>query len=97
MEETIFPAPEVSGVLTREFVESRLHNDHPEDALKQRAIELQDELQGTRSTPYYLLIDPVTGKTLAVFAGADFDEQKFRKFLLDGVEKGKDLRRVASK
>lgn len=97
MEDNIFPAPEVSGVLTREFVESRLHTDHPEDDLQMANVQLQDELQGTRATPYYIVLDPATGKKLAVFEGANFNTEKFRAFLLDGVEKKKELNRVATR
>ena len=95
MENNVFPAPEVSGVLTREFIESRLHTDHPDDALQERNIELQDELQGNRATPYYLVMDPQTGETLATFAGADFRTERFRAFLLSGVQ-AKEALRVAS-
>ena len=97
MEVDIFPAPEVSGVLTREYVESRLHNDHPDDAKQQETIRLQDELQGTRATPYYIVLDPVSGEKLAVFEGADFNKEKFRAFLLEGVEKRKEKNTVASR
>ncbi len=97
MEDNIFTAPEVSGVLTREFIESRLHNDHPDEELQDKVLELQAELQGHYATPYYIILEPSTGKKLGVFEGADFDESKFRSFLIDGVDKKKALSNVASR
>ena len=96
MEDKIFPEPAVAGVLTREFVEARIHTDHPEDEKRERNRAKQDELQGSRTTPYYVLVDPVSGKVVgtSVFL---FDVPKFRDFLEEGIETKRERRTVATR
>lgn len=86
MEETIFPRPAVAGVLARHYVEARLHTDHPDDAIRERNLALQDELQGSLATPYYVLLDPLTEEVLNRYPGATFDADVFRAFLSESVE-----------
>lgn len=82
MENKIFRLPTVGGVLREEYVEARLHNDdhaHPE--IIEYVKKLQDELAGSRATPYYLVIDPQTGETLGEYPGPDLFGEKFLHFL----------------
>ena len=97
MEEKIFPQPAVAGVLTRHYVEARLHTDHPEVPIQERNRALQDELQGSRATPHYILIDPTTRESLDSYAGATFDPDEFRDFLLGGVDLAVRPERVAGR
>lgn len=71
MEEDIFRRPAVGGILREHYVEARLHNDHQDRALRNAVHKLQDDLAGSRATPYYLTIDPTTRKILESFEGPD--------------------------
>lgn len=86
MELDVFRRPAVSGILKPQFVEARLHIDdfaHPE--IIERTTKLQDELAGARATPYYLILEPASGKILGRFEGPDAppvgDGTKFAEFL----------------
>ena len=86
MEGNVFPEPAVAGVLTREYIEARLHTDHPNEERRERNLALQDEIQGSLATPFYFLVDPVSQEVLGQFAGSTFDVEKFADFLRSGVE-----------
>jgi len=83
MEEDIFRRPAVGGLLREHFVEARLHNDHDDARIKKAVHELQDELAKSRATPYYLVVDPKTGKIVERFEGPDLlsGGRKFAEFL----------------
>jgi hypothetical protein len=79
MEHKVFPSPAVAGILSRSYVESRLHTDG--DLNLERILELQRQLTGSVATPIYILIDPRTGEKKGQFLGSTFDEQEFAAFL----------------
>ena len=49
MEVNVFPKPAVAGVLTRNYVEARLHTDAHDEAARERVLEWQDELIGVKT------------------------------------------------
>jgi hypothetical protein len=83
MEEDIFRRPAVGGILRERYVESRLHNDHQDERIREAVLELQDEMARSRATPYYLIVDPKTGEILERFEGPDLlsGGKKFTEFL----------------
>ena len=85
MEEDIFRRPAVGGVLREKFVEARLHNDHRDDEIQKAVQALQDELAGSRATPYYLVLEPQSRRILGRFPGPDIppigNGTKFLEFL----------------
>lgn len=67
MEEHVFPRPAVAALLQRGFVESRHHVDvqgtlTPDQFAANR--KLRDQIAVTQATPYYVIVDPNTGKKL---------------------------------
>jgi len=82
METSIFPHPAVAEVL-ESFVEARLHTDGRINI--DRIREVRAELVGHETTPTYVLLDPVSGKTLAILDHATFDEDDFVDFLRKGL------------
>lgn len=90
MEVNIFPQPAVAGVLTKNYVEARLHTDS-HDADKRPILQaLQMEMQGSQALPFYISYDPWSREQLATFNRADkaiLDPGVFRAFLLDGVSR----------
>ena len=91
MEVNIFPSPAVAGVLSRSFVEARLHTDAPDDEARTRVLQWQNELQGAPGTPYYILVNPANGDQLAVMKQATFSEDAFRDFLLSAIAKVEEV------
>ena len=85
MEEKIFRAPAVAGILEPSYVEARLHADG--QAFIERIRELQEELAGSRATPYYVIADPATGERLAAFEGFTGDPERFAEFLELGLQR----------
>lgn len=85
MEEQIFPDPAVAGILTSDYVEARIHTDHPDKGEAQRALQMN--MVGLVAAPYYVVIDPATGMKLAehklegVADGWDKIRDKFAAFL----------------
>lgn len=87
MEGKIFRLPTVGGLLRERYVEARLHNDdheHPE--LIEKITRLQDEMVKNRATPYFLVIDPATGKKLGVHPGPDLFGSEFFRFLQKALD-----------
>ena len=86
MEEFLFRLTDVSRRLDQ-LVEARLHTDgsgkHREKSLENQA--LQDRLTDTVATPIYVLIDPATEATLAIFEGATRDPEEFIEWLKSGA------------
>lgn len=78
MEENVFPVPAVQRELEPHFVEARLHNDGGPSI--ERNQELQKEYAGSVATPYYVVVDPKTGKVLRKRAGY-IPEPKFLELL----------------
>lgn len=82
MENKVFRLPTVGGLLRERYVEARLHNDdHANPELMERVAKLQDELAQTRGVPYYLVVDPKTGKTLGRFPGPDRSGEDYFRWL----------------
>ncbi len=78
MEEDIFPRPAVAGVLQKEFIEARLHNDG--GSKKEETRARQKEMVGSFATPVYVVVDPKSGGTLRQRAGYT-SESAFVEFL----------------
>jgi hypothetical protein len=95
MEKSLMPKPAVAGILNKHFIESRLHTDHPDEVTRERNKELQKELQGDPSLPYYMLIDPESGKVYGTFGGMALQIDSFIEFLEDAVEES-GIEEVAS-
>jgi hypothetical protein len=58
MEQTVFPAPAVAGILEG-MVEARLHLDK---AGMEDYLEMQQEMAGSLARPTYVIEDPRTGR-----------------------------------
>lgn len=81
MEESIFHRPEVVRELEK-YVEVRLHTDVDEDWSRKLHELKKERLSGDETSPIYEVVDPTTGKSLAVFRGADPPRgARFRRFL----------------
>jgi hypothetical protein len=78
MEEAVFPRPAVAGVLQKEFIEARLHNDGGPKKDENRAR--QKEMTGSFATPIYVIVDPKSGAKLRLRAGY-MGESTFVEFL----------------
>jgi hypothetical protein len=78
MEERTFLEPAVAALLENDFIEARLHTDGTVNI--ERILELQKELTGVRSNPYYVLVDPASGEVLGRRGGA-MSAEAFVEFL----------------
>lgn len=78
MEENVFPLPEVSGELSRGFIEARLHTDGGPS--KEKNQVLQKEMTSSVANPIYVIVDPKTGKVIRKKAGF-IPEENFLLFL----------------
>ncbi len=90
------PDPAVAGIINQHYVEARHHTDHDDEGRRKSNIDLQEELQGNPSLPFYMLIDPKNGEIYGTFAGFALSKQSFIDFLNDGVAKasGKQVART---
>jgi hypothetical protein len=71
VEEFIFPDPAVAGILEKHYVEARLHTDDQANPERSARLEqLQQEMVQSLAQPYYIVIDPDTGKQLGKLAGS---------------------------
>lgn len=85
MEEKIFPMPAVAGKLKQYFIEARLHCDGgPKEDENKR---LEQELARSSANPYYVIVDPKTGKGLRKKAGL-LTSKKFIELLLGRTDDG---------
>lgn len=84
MEQTVLPAPKVAPLLEKDFVEARLHTDHPDAEKGDANRKRQMRMLGYIASPYYFVIDPATEKEMGRFSlsniGKDW-EQLFAEFL----------------
>lgn len=67
MENIIFRKPAVAGVMKAHFVESRHHTDTQNtltEAQFAKNHELQDRLAGTKANPFFVVVEPKSGKVL---------------------------------
>lgn len=83
MENNLFPSPAVAGVLSKSYVEARLHTDGSENI--ERIHQLQRELTGSVATPIYVLQDPRTGEARGKFLGSTRSAEEFADFLRGGL------------
>ena len=83
MEKTVFPLPEVSGLLAN-TIEARLHADKSSHPLYDRMIEVQTKYSGVKTAPVYLVVDPSTDKILGRQDGASSPET-FRAWLQKAI------------
>jgi len=71
MENNIFLRPAVAGVMQQNFVESRHHTDI-QNTLTAEQFEanrkLRDEVAATTATPYFVIVEPKSGKKIAEHA-----------------------------
>jgi hypothetical protein len=67
MENIIFPSPAVAGLMKAHFVEARHHTDTQNTLTEEQFAKnhaLQDRLAGTKANPFFVVVDPKTGKKL---------------------------------
>ncbi len=76
----------VAEMLTKNFVESRLHTDAHNEYAATVVAQLQKEYaDGNRAQPIYVAVDPKTKRAVARLFGAN--EAAFLPFLKDAVAK----------
>jgi len=87
MENHVFLRPAVAGIMKQHFVEARHHTDS-QSTLTAGQFEanrkLQAELAGTSANPYYVVVDPKTGKKVgehALSGGPGVWEERWIAFL----------------
>jgi hypothetical protein len=71
MEDKVFPSSAVADLMQQQIVEGRLHTDAQNTltpAQFARNRELQASIAGTRANPYFVIVDPATGKKIAEHA-----------------------------
>lgn len=89
MEDAIFTKDEVQAVMRKHVVESRLHTDaqrHLTDDQFAANRRMQKQLAKNFTNPYYVVVDPGTGKTVGTFelsGGWDSWQPKWMKFVGD--------------
>jgi hypothetical protein len=88
MEENIFPRPAVAELMKKGFVEARLHADlqkHLTKAQYARNKELQKQMTASTGMPWFVVVDPKTGKKLGetpvVGLSSSAFEENWIKFL----------------
>lgn len=67
MENHIFLSPAVAGLMSAGFVEARHHTDIQNTLTAEQFAanrKLQEEIAGTKANPFYVVVDPKTGKEL---------------------------------
>lgn len=78
MEQKVFPAPAVAGILEKNFVEARIHNDGDD---QDEVRGWQVELIHTYATPSYVVVDPATGDLIDHHEGPDLNAERFARWL----------------
>lgn len=71
MENNIFLRPAVAGLMQANLVESRHHTDIQNTLTAEQFAanrKLRDEIAATTATPYFVIVDPKTGKKIAEHA-----------------------------
>ncbi len=80
MERNVFPHPAVAGILREHYVEARLHLDGPEPA-RSRNNALRERLSGDIARPTYVVLEPKSGRRIAVQKGWLPNPAAFADFL----------------
>ena len=82
MEQTVLPAPKIAALLEPGFVEARLHTDHPDAEKGDANRKRQMQMVGYVAAPFYVVVDPKTGKELGKYELPRTDwERSFGGFL----------------
>ena len=71
MEDNVFLEQAVASLMKQNLVEARLHTDSPKhltDEQFARNREVQAEVAGVKTNPYFVMVDPQTGDKLGEFA-----------------------------
>jgi hypothetical protein len=71
MENNIFLRPAVAGIMKKNFVEARHHTDIQNTLTAEQFAanrKLQEEIAVTKANPYFVVVDPKTGKKIAEHA-----------------------------
>ncbi len=71
MEDSVFPSSAVAELMQKEFVEARVHTDTQNtltEAQFAKNRELQEQLAGTKANPYFVVVDPESGKKIAEYS-----------------------------
>jgi len=84
MEQTVFPAPAVAGVLESRYIEARIYNDGKD---QEEVRAWQDDLIQTLATPSFAVIDPESGALIAKHEGPDLDAERFAAWLKSAYER----------
>ena len=93
MEDSVFLEQAVASLMKKHLVEARLHTDSQKtltDAQFAKNREVQDRVAGVKTTPYFVIVDPVTGKKIDEFAlsgGFGAWPGKWVKFIEGAVKK----------
>lgn len=70
MEDHVFPSEAVASLMKQHLVESRMHADSQNtltDEQFERNKKDQAEIAGTIAAPYFVMVDPETGKKISEF------------------------------
>lgn len=65
LEKQEFPKPAVAGILTKHYLEARLHTDGPDTPERARAREVQAAHASSIANPWLVILDPTTETVLA--------------------------------
>lgn len=68
MEDKVFPSPAVAGLMKQFVVEGRVHTDAQNTLTDDQFAtnrKVQAEVAGTKANPYFVIVDPKTGKKIA--------------------------------
>ncbi|HZN40267.1 MAG TPA: hypothetical protein VFD82_15780 [Planctomycetota bacterium] len=71
MENNIFLRPAVAGIMKENFVEARHHTDIQNTLTEAQFAanrKLQEEIAITKANPYFVVVDPKTGKKIGEHA-----------------------------
>ena len=71
MENNIFLRPAVAGIMKASFVEARHHTDIQNTLTEAQFAanrKLQEEIAVTKANPYFVVVDPKTGKKISEHA-----------------------------
>jgi hypothetical protein len=90
-EEKVFTSTKVSGVLERSFIEARLHTDGGQ---RESIVPLQARLAESVAIPFYVVLDPESGRPVGETLVGLTTEGTFRSFLLEAVDAREEVSRL---
>ncbi|MCK5940496.1 MAG: hypothetical protein KAI24_00900 [Planctomycetes bacterium] len=71
MEDNVFLEQAVASLMKQNIVEARLHTDSQKHLTEEQFAknrEVQDELAGVKTNPYFVMVDAESGEKLGEFA-----------------------------